>query len=841
MEETQEKSRVSSISSKKRKPVSGITRNKIILRKKQNTGITLIALVVTIVVLLILAGVTINLLFNSDGIIFSAQNSKEQREIAEIREKMELAKMPVHVAGLGKYDVGKYWKQLESEQIIADQTIDVIPTGEGNYEVTTVPGYVFEVTLEPSKDNIQNILIDYIGKGENLNIGIKLVNVTTSSIEIELVRTEGASKFQYFIKKQGEEYGVAEEKEETRHMFSNLEQGGIYTIKVEATKNGEQKVVERTVQVGEIPLAIALKNITWNNGQATAVIETQENGYQIEWQKDNVTEGSWTRENVGIKEVTISNLANGSTIFARLYDGINSGKYVTINIMDNKAPEVTIKVSETTAEIGETITAQVTLVDNESGINMRDSKWIYNTTSSPIGTEETSYTETFAGTNMPITLDLKATTGGEYYLHILAIDQAENRIEKITEKIIVTKSIVPEGWRATTKDDLNWYNYGAEVNAPVLGKGMTPIIYEGENNPGNLTSKKWANVITSDGSMWVWIPRYAYQIETGYHTNSATGGTINIEFLQGTTNVGRTGKPIVEYNETTTNNFTKFPDSYVIHPGFEYSSTAEGLWVAKFEASQSDAGANTADYQNSTGGTSGVIKIQPGVNSWRNISVNDIYTKCLNYDKDTLKDESLNSHMMKNTEWGACAYLAQSSYGKNAEVWINPNSNYLTGHAGSGPSMSGTTSTSPYNSGNGSQASTTGNVYGVYDMNGCSIEYTAAHVNNGNGSLTSNGASLVNGVAYTKDVYTKGSLDDMQTNYAAAASKYGDAVYETSSNVNGRYSWYGVLARIPYSTNPFFFHGGYYGNTSAAGLFCFGSYNGSADSSYGFRPVLVAL
>ena len=836
MKETQEKNR---ISSRKLKEISGIGKSKKLLQESRNTGITLIALVVTIVVLLILVGITINLLFNSDGVIHSAQNSKEQQEIAEIREKMELAKMPVHVAGLGKYDVEKYWTQLESEQIIADQTIDVIPTGEGTYEVTTVPGYVFEVTLEPSKDNIQNILIDYIGKGENLNIGIKLVNVTTSSIEIELVRTEGASGFQYSIKKQGEEYGVAEEKEETHHTYSNLEQGGIYTIKVEATKNGEQKVVERTVQVGEIPLAIALKNITWNNGQATAVIETQENGYQIEWQKDNVTEGSWTRENVGIKEVTISNLANGSTIFARLYDGINSGKYVTINIMDNKAPEVTIKVSETTAEIGETITAQVTLVDNESGINMRDSKWIYNTTSSPIGTEETSYTETFSGTNMPITLDLKATTGGEYYLHILAIDQAGNKTEEISSKVEV--STIPENWKATTEDDPNWYNYGTEVNAPVLGKEMTPIIYVGENNPGNLTSKKWANAITSDGSMWVWIPRYAYQIADNYHTNSETGGTINIEFLQGTTNVGRTGKPIVEYNETTTNNFTKFPEGYVIHPGFEYSSTAEGLWVAKFEASQSDAGANTADYQNSTGGTSGVIKIQPGVNSWRNISVNDIYTKCLNYDKDTLKDESLNSHMMKNTEWGACAYLAQSSYGKNAEVWINPNSNYLTGHAGSGPSMSGTTSTSPYNSGNGSQASTTGNVYGVYDMNGCSIEYTAAHVNNGNGSLTSNGASLVNGAAYTKDVYTKGSLDDMQTNYAAAASKYGDAVYETSSNVNGRYSWYGVLARIPYSTNPFFFHGGYYGNTSAAGLFCFGSYNGSADSSYGFRPVLVAL
>ena len=367
----------------------------------------------------------------------------------------------------------------------------------------------------------------------------------------------------------------------------------------------------------------------------------------------------------------------------------------------------------------------------------------------------------------------------------------------------------------TTAEDPDWYSY-------------------------TTADKKWANAITEDGSMWVWVPRYAYQIADNYHTNSEIGGSINIEFLKGTTNEGATGKTIVEYNSSTTSNFTKFPEGYVIHPGFEYSSTAPGIWVAKFEASQSDAGANAADYQNSTGGTSGVIKIQPGVNSWRNITIDTMYTKCLNYDTETLQNANLNSHLMKNTEWGAVAYLAQSSYGKNAEVWINPNSNYLTGHAGSGPSVGSTTSTSAYNSGNGPQASTTGTVYGIYDMSGCSWEYTAAYVANDNGSLTSNGASLVNGVAYTKDVYTKGSLDDMQTNYAAAASKYGDAVYETSSNVNGRYSWYGVLARIPYSTNPFFFHGGYYGNTSAAGLFCFGSYNGSAASSYGFRPVLVA-
>jgi hypothetical protein len=369
----------------------------------------------------------------------------------------------------------------------------------------------------------------------------------------------------------------------------------------------------------------------------------------------------------------------------------------------------------------------------------------------------------------------------------------------------------------TTADDPEWYDYST-------------------------TAKKWANAITSDGSMWVWVPRYAYQIADNYHTNSATGGTVNIEFLKGTTNEGATGKQIVEYNSSTTSNFTKFPEEYVVHPGFEYSSTAPGLWVAKFEASQSDAGANAADYQNYTGGSSGVIKIQPGVNSWRNISVNDIYTKCLNYAGTTLGKANLNSHMMKNTEWGAVAYLAQSSYGKNAEVWINSNSNYLTGQAGGGPNVTSTTNTSPYNIGNGPQASTTGNVYGVYDMSGGIWKYTAAYVSNNNESLTTYGKSLVNGKNYTKDVYTVGSADDRPTNYIAATDKYGDAVYETSNNYQaGNGSWYQDCSNIPYSTSPFFIYGGYNNDTSTAGLFATNSYSGVAYISYGFRPVLVAL
>lgn len=60
--------------------------------RKNDKGITLIALVVTIVVLLILAGVSISMLTGDNGIITQAKKSKEQKEKTEFDEKVDLAK-----------------------------------------------------------------------------------------------------------------------------------------------------------------------------------------------------------------------------------------------------------------------------------------------------------------------------------------------------------------------------------------------------------------------------------------------------------------------------------------------------------------------------------------------------------------------------------------------------------------------------------------------------------------------------------------------------------------------------------------------------------------------------
>ena len=58
--------------------------------KKSNGGITLIALVITIIVLLILAGVSISMLTGDNGIITQAQKAKEKTEEAKIREEQQL-------------------------------------------------------------------------------------------------------------------------------------------------------------------------------------------------------------------------------------------------------------------------------------------------------------------------------------------------------------------------------------------------------------------------------------------------------------------------------------------------------------------------------------------------------------------------------------------------------------------------------------------------------------------------------------------------------------------------------------------------------------------------------
>ena len=405
-----------------------------------------------------------------------------------------------------------------------------------------------------------------------------------------------------------------------------------------------------------------------------------------------------------------------------------------------------------------------------------------------------------------------------------------------------TTVTIPKGSTGDREYTANWESTWPGWNQPVITTGLTPVNWNGSswvstteanwdynyNSVATATHStvagngdgKWANAQTADGSLYVWIPRYSYKITSGEHAasqkswNSLTAaGTAKIE---------------VKFSNGTTDDTT---DSYIAHPAFTFGTDElEGIWVAKYEASQ---GNTTSQVSAPTSSTS-VAKSIPGVASWRNISVSNMF----DYAYNTYRNAD--SHLMKNTEWGAIAYLTNAI---GRIPYINNSSSYITGNAGGSQNASSTSgTTNAWNTAGGVKASTTHNVYGIYDMSGGSLEYVAAYLSNGDSNLS----SLVKAGSKYKEVYEAylvGPGGSQAENYVAySTSKKGDAVYETSSSSFGSTSWDGDYSNAPnHAGYPVFRRGGRYDDYSGAGVFYFGRGSGGADSDHGFRVVLTGV
>ena len=426
-----------------------------------------------------------------------------------------------------------------------------------------------------------------------------------------------------------------------------------------------------------------------------------------------------------------------------------------------------------------------------------------------------------AGTTFPVAV----TTGNTSY----QVDQYGNVTEETKNENI------EENWTVADISNNNddWYVYKdstgkkSQVNAPKLANGMTAIKYNTEVN-----GSKWANAATKDGSMWVWIPRYAYKITYKNKDNKSEGGTIDIAFLKGTTNdfldssiQGDVETSISNVTYTENANGTKSQNQWLLEPAFTFGDeNIEGFWFAKFEASNTDGyedGASTANDANLT------MRIKPNVTSWRNITAANIFTACLNLTSSTNYKTYFNNvsnvdtHMTKNVEWGAVAHLAHSKFGLNGkEIGINANSSYKTGIGNDGSSV--------YNTDIGKKSSTTNNVYGIYDMSGGSYEYVAACFSGYTNMLLTEDKNAAYISKYI-DVYDEYS-----------SSKYGDAVFETSSNYSVTSSWFLDYSAFVSKDFPIFRRGGNFSFDSNAGVFHFyACISGDEGNSYGFRPVCI--
>ena len=396
---------------------------------------------------------------------------------------------------------------------------------------------------------------------------------------------------------------------------------------------------------------------------------------------------------------------------------------------------------------------------------------------------------------------------------------------------------------------------------PVLSDDLVPVVL---SDDGTVTKadikeqwykyedKKWANaVILSDNtqtynngdiipednieSYFVWIPKYSYQIFNLGETDGYTSGkptTSNAKEIQikfGTTNTSDNNE-----NECTTpmtsgaSGNCKVGD-YMTSPAF-ISMDTNGLWIAKFET---------------TGSTSN-ITVKPNQTSLRNINVKTMFETAYNYKREN------DSHMMKNTEWGAVAYLSHSKYGINTEVRINNNSNYITGYAATDsadeskiPGTYGTDAsvTLPYNTSTGYKASTTGNITGIYDISGGAWEYMSTIQNEAYGNSGFNATTLK---TYNNKYYDE--YDKNSDIYTYSKRILGDATgemgpfyyYQDADNKNRSHnSWYSDYSIFVNSSNPWFIRSGHYYDGVLAGQFIFYLNTGGASGDVSFRLVLT--
>lgn len=462
------------------------------------------------------------------------------------------------------------------------------------------------------------------------------------------------------------------------------------------------------------------------------------------------------------------------------------------------------------------------------------------------------YSGSFAGTSQGNSIKLTSNTQNinleankdTYRLYMWIDAYQESNINMMNQTFTVSLY-----GQVTFYDNDNPIASETTPNAPELADGMIPIKYNyvidewvkaDSTNTNNdwydYYNKMWANavMVTSETrdtyinasvgttinendilAYYVWIPRYRYVL---FNTSFESVSTreIQIEF-----------EKVTDTISSGTEN-----GEYLSHPAFWWDNNSDGVrdadeelagfWVGKFE----------------TGGTTSSPIIKPNMNAVVSQKVYSLFYMNKKFQNTNYLTETgssqVDAHMMKNMEWGAVAYLSRSKYGKNAEISQNNNSGLITGRQGNYTYndfiVSDGNITLNKEAGKGVLASTTGNVYGIYDMSGGANEYVMGVQKTSTGTIQyqSSGFSSSNMVeSKYYDLYEYGTST---SDYSR--SKLGDATGETRN-------WYSDTQSFIYSSGGWFMRGGNYPHGSYAGAFYFNYNLGYAYGNTGARAVLL--
>lgn len=283
---------------------------------------------------------------------------------------------------------------------------------------------------------------------------------------------------------------------------------------------------------------------------------------------------------------------------------------------------------------------------------------------------------------------------------------------------LYTNKLIPVIYNGTNwqvaDTSIEWYDYDKQnwANAVILKPGITKEVND------------IVNVDNEIQGMFVWIPRFEYKIDGVYgkktddEVSQEYPGIIDINFISKNTSVATKG--------------------YTVHPAFTFNNRElSGIWASKFNTSADkesecynvDLNMSSEDIANNydnilTKCNNESIKpyVIPNARSLRFQNAHNEYITAI---KMGLYVSNMDSHMSKNSEFTSIIYLSQSKYGKYGNdsyvgndkyVKYNNNSNYLTGCGNNSLSSSLSNECSEFVTSYGMEASTTGNITGVYDM-----------------------------------------------------------------------------------------------------------------------------
>ncbi len=380
-------------------------------------------------------------------------------------------------------------------------------------------------------------------------------------------------------------------------------------------------------------------------------------------------------------------------------------------------------------------------------------------------------------------------------------------------------------------EQANSYTYTESIlngADPVLKDNLIPVTID-ENNGTvkkadttkewyRYEQKKWANavilknedityannqVIPEDNieSYFVWIPKYSYQLFDG------ESGPTEIQIQFGTENTTDStdscATPMQDNQGKAGEKGNCAVGKYMTHPAF-ISFNVNGFWVGKFETGY-DSAQSAEEAQVDKIAVDKII-IKPNVYSWREIKLGNMFENSYKYQRN------LESHMMKNTEWGAVVYLSHSKYGTCTDV--NSNQNYLTGYDNINESV-------------------TGNRTGIYGMSGGAWDYVMGYTT---GATTTGGYSEITSIH--QDFFENSNWKKYYDVYSATEQTdydnriLGDATEEVKN-------WYEDSSSFVISTSPWFLRGGYLNHSEADGIFAFGWCSGIAAPTLSYRIVLA--